>query len=285
LVTIGVMGEGVPGTAEDALKKWINGRGFPVETCCAREFARAGFSSVRGSRYEDPVSHKLREVDVLAFRASGSPSIQRETDVMLVFTIIAECKLVRQRSWVLFARPRLDQSGAPRFRFHANALGNRFLSTLEGNRFGMSSIAAVENESYDVREGPQTKPDVSDDSQDGLQQVLSAARARAGMYGTGTLGRVNIAEVIVPVVVLGGTMYECTPSMDDSAALRKVDLGLVTSTLWGAQSQDYSVIFATADGVSRLAVGLYVDAQTLFARSTELRSAAREARAAGRRDA
>src|SRR5690348_1970744 len=87
-------------SGKESVAKWLRSQGYPLEMSVARAFRQAGFRVTQGRYYEDPQSHEWREIDVAA---SWAITRAGDTDVSrIAVTVAAECKLSRDKPWVLF---------------------------------------------------------------------------------------------------------------------------------------------------------------------------------------
>ena len=93
---------------ERRVAKWLDGQGYPLEMLVGQAFRKAGFFVVQSDYYPDPETGKPREIDVCAH-------IQRDSHGILagvVYTI--ECKLARDKPWVLFTSADIQLAGLAR---------------------------------------------------------------------------------------------------------------------------------------------------------------------------
>jgi hypothetical protein len=94
--------------AEDELsgkvKAWIQIQGFPLEMQVAEAFLKAGFRTVQADYYTDPDTQTNREIDVVA---SSQADYGRH---VVRLNVVAECKVSKDKPWVLLtsSRPKLS---------------------------------------------------------------------------------------------------------------------------------------------------------------------------------
>src|SRR5688572_3796347 len=79
-------------TLEEKVRTWLAEHGYPLEMRVARVFRSTGIAADHHRVYEDPVTSKTREIDVVGYLD------HRELSVHLVL----ECKHSRDKPWVLF---------------------------------------------------------------------------------------------------------------------------------------------------------------------------------------
>jgi hypothetical protein len=79
------------------ITKWIQDQGYPLEMEVASIFQSHGFTVGLSDKYEDPDSKESREIDVTAIKWSD---LEKDTALQVSWSI--ECKLARDKPWVIF---------------------------------------------------------------------------------------------------------------------------------------------------------------------------------------
>lgn len=209
------------GDLHHRLETWLESQGYPLEMTVAAELQRAQFRVFQSEYYTDPESGDFREIDLVAYR-------QREVNGILVrVTLTIECKLSRDKPWVLFTSlgPRLSERASVAQRA-ASLLGRLLLRELgskeeiqqlplfqEGNRSG-----------YGITQGFTTGTDVT------FAAIMSAAkaadaRAREASEASDTQG--DFAEIVFPVIVVDGILFEYFLTATSERVLSEIGAGIL----------------------------------------------------------
>jgi hypothetical protein len=80
---------------EDRVRSWLKTQGYPLELRVAQALRAIGVWSDHGRVYSDPITRKVREIDLMGYFDYWRPA---EFSVHLVF----ECKHSRDKPWVMF---------------------------------------------------------------------------------------------------------------------------------------------------------------------------------------
>lgn len=92
-------------TLEERVRSWLKDHGYPLEMRVAELLRGAGAGWDHGRVYQDPITNKAREIDLIGYFDHKDPSLS----VHPVF----ECKHAKDKPWVLFCtnRPALTPRG------------------------------------------------------------------------------------------------------------------------------------------------------------------------------
>lgn len=193
---------------EDNLRKWIDSQGYPLEMQVAEALRAAGAFWDHGRVYEDPLTGKSREIDLIGSFGSG---------IQLIF----ECKHSTNKSWVLFCTDRHILSPVGQVLAHPTT--DRQRQRLER----VSGEEAVQALSLFVR------PDLI-----GFNLVAAhGGNQDAAFQGVGTLMSSSAALakrgsefehsiLYLPVLVVDAPLFECwLPAAGGQYELRQVSCG------------------------------------------------------------
>lgn len=261
------MTDRIPGLTE-----WITRRGFPLETRVAMSLSKAGFFVSRGNLYSDPGTGTIREIDVTASRTSKEYRTPSGVTLTIQVTLVVECKHVEDKSWVVFSQPAHIRNGRELNGLLSNGLGSRFLFILaEGSRPPkLQTLDLGDMIGYDLRAGPTSKQDEPDQAHAAYSQALSAARARANRTSVDDGRSWSHADLVVPVIVIDGALYECVPGLGEEPSLKTIQRGVVLTQSWEPSIPDSVVLVVTAEDLHSFSALSYQDAKLLLEREVEL---------------
>src|SRR5258708_8233762 len=118
----------MPDDLHKKVSEWLDKEGFPLEMVVASAFRRAGLWVMQSDYYEDPNEGKQREIDVIARQ---QVLVARD---LLRITFAVECKVSRDKPWVLFTADSIRFLDSTRVAERtASSLGKRFLSQVAGD--------------------------------------------------------------------------------------------------------------------------------------------------------
>lgn len=193
---------------ETKIRKWLNEQGYPLEMVVARSFQQRGFRVIQSDFYTDPDTGESREIDVVATRSTVVEGI----GVRVTFVI--ECKLSKDKPWVLFTsqsiqlgdRARIVQRAASKF--GANLL--RILSRYKDYKtisslyiFAIPTLPA-----YSLTQAFTTGQDVCYKA---ATSVAKAAYAKATEFDNRIPSPIlpSFAEIVLPIIVVDGKLFDC----------------------------------------------------------------------------
>lgn len=78
------------------ISNWLDEQGYPFEMFVAQQFKKAGFYVSQSVFYVDEESGKSREIDVIAYIT------QKVDGVFFNFTFVIECKVSKDKPWIIF---------------------------------------------------------------------------------------------------------------------------------------------------------------------------------------
>lgn len=190
---------------KQSVTEWLNSQGFPLEMAVAAAFRQKGFWVTQSDYYEDPNTGTQREIDVTA-------RLQTYVQADLVrVTFVVECKVSKDKPWVLFTADTVRLADRARIVQRTSSVyGKKFLYQLmdvdEVKNLPFFTLPA--RPGYGLAQALR-KPDAKDLSYDALTAVAAAtlAQAREANHAI-KVGQGNFVEVIFPVVVIDGRLFE-----------------------------------------------------------------------------
>jgi hypothetical protein len=180
---------------------WFQTQGYPLEMRVARAFRDARFRVTQSEYYEDPGTSTRREVDVVA-------SVQREIHKVLVrVSIVAECKVSRDKPWVLFTAPNRLAAPASVAQRTSSRFGRLLLKELSHDPSvqALPLLALPDRTAYGVTQALTSGKDVTYEACVSVAGASVAQAVEADRHSD--RGRAA-AEIIFPTVVVDGRMFE-----------------------------------------------------------------------------
>lgn len=189
---------------QERVSAWLAKEGYPLEMAVAAEFRRAGFWVVQSDYFEDPKEKVQREIDVVA-------RVQSETEAGLIrISFVIECKASRDKPWVLFTADSVRLAEPARvIQRTASTTGKRFLHRLaeRAEIRGLPFFTLPERPAYGLTQSlGQSERDLSYQAISGVSAAAVAQALAADEAMTRT--KTNIIEVVFPVVLLDGRLFE-----------------------------------------------------------------------------
>jgi hypothetical protein len=186
----------------DKLRHWLETQGYPLEMRTAAALREAGFRVVQSDYYQDPHSKQHREIDVKA-------SVQADADGALIrVSYVFECKLTRDRPWILFTGERRLANPAAVAQRTASNLGRRFLMHLakDATIQQLPLLTVPVRPGYGITQGFTTGKDVA------YEACTSVAAAAVAIVGEADRPRAHgerkYIEIAFPVVLIDGRLFE-----------------------------------------------------------------------------
>ena len=201
---------------EEKIKKisdWIKDQGYPLEMYCENILSAKGFTVVQSLHYEDDETKKYREIDILA------TIYKTHNDATFNFSIVVECKLSKDKPWLLFARkPHKDRK--------EEILSNAF-TTYNGkelmNRsveFGKFSLLKFNNEmvGFNLTQCFTTGKDIP------YQAIMGTINACEHLVKKSNNSMKKFCNFYFPVVVIDGELYKCYTNTDNDLSIESTEM-------------------------------------------------------------
>lgn len=209
------------GRLEENLRKWLLEKGYPLEMRVASIFHSGGLGTIASEYYVDPSTGKSREIDIVG-------SVQADIEhTLLRFSFFVECKTSPEKPWVLFTRRTALSKKASVAQRAASTLGAAFLSLIADDPMVMDLplFRVQERSAYAVTQAFRSD---NDPAYVATCAAANAVAARQHAYKVNS-GVSRICEVMFPLVVVAGSLYESFLGEDGDINLKKTG---VCNLLW-----------------------------------------------------
>lgn len=288
-----------PSTAVEA---WINKTGYPLELRTAKILRDAGFDEVDVCQYFDDPRHDNQpsEVDVAASLivridlpevglwspppttptlglTSSPPQAPLPSRLEFRVTIVAECKYARTRPWVVLCAERKTSAMSLLKAWPSNSDGWKAISSLAGIPEDSRSTARLfplevghriaeyqGDDQGSVRDAVvgNRRPERGNAPYYAVSNAITAAEARAAANRTGDRG-VPRPEIVVPIVVVDGELYEYTLTKANKLRLKQVKQSTLVWSKWGASRPDTIVPILSVSALKSATKGIVSPIKTL----------------------
>lgn len=211
-------------TLEEKLHGWLATQGYPLEMKVARAFQEVDASVIQSDYYSDPITSESREIDVVAYWQTKIDGI------LLRVNLTIECKSSRDKPWILFVSR--DAVLSSRARIVQRAAS------------GLAGIALVKAASHEaLQDVPLLQlPDApaygmrqaftdNDHCYGAITSVAAAVAAQVCQpdFQDGRLGRTDLFEVVLPVIVTEARLFSALLDTDREVKLTEKRTGVL---LW-----------------------------------------------------
>jgi hypothetical protein len=203
------------------LSGWLEEQGYPLEMVVARTFREADFRTLQSSYYTDPESDVQREIDVIAYRQNQIGKIL----VRVSFAI--ECKLSRDKPWVLFTSEDVRLAGPARVVQRASSgLGHKFLSSIARDEDiqTLNMLSLPRRPGYGVTQAFTSGQDTPYTACMGVAKC-AVAEVLAADKASRTQG--PLLKIVFPVVVMDGKLFECYLTEDGAITVLEIERGIL----------------------------------------------------------
>jgi hypothetical protein len=255
-------------TLVDRLSKWLEHGGYPLEMVVARKFRSRRFHVQQSEFFQDPLTGQSREIDVVAMR-------QRDIDGWLIrFELVVECKKTTDRPWVVFTDPSIGLASPARVvQRAASSAGKKYLYALRDN----SNLQDLSLFEIPARPGYSIAAAFSSGEDRAFQAVSSVAAATRSLATS--MNRTRVAEVLFPVVVIDGYLFECFLDETQKPVVRETQNAVL---LWRNQVvlEPHTIIHVTTlSGFEALLDGAVAAADAFLHQDEIVRAALKRPRA------
>lgn len=193
--------------ANKRVRDWLLSQGYPLEMRTAKVFQDADYRVIQSEYYSDPESDTTREIDVYAFS-------QEEVGQGLIrVSWVVECKSTTGKPWVLFTSNRKFSGRARVVQRAASRLGRSFLLKISGSDAAkrLRLFHVSERPAYAMTEAFTTGHDRA------YEAAMAASKAAAAQAAAAESPRGDIAEIVFPLIVVSGNLFEAY--LDESGEL------------------------------------------------------------------
>jgi hypothetical protein len=202
---------------------WLRSQGYPLEMLTAQAFRAAGFGVAQAEFYRDASTGESREIDVIASRW-----VRIEKSIVEC-AIVIECKVSRDKPWVLFTSEAHVRPRAVTVLHRAVTQGGFMLlsdACVDAALYEHGLFRLPDRPGYGVTQafgGPDNAHNA----------CLSISQAAVGVVSAGDRIHYGMGiTVVVQVVVLDGRLFEAFFDQTGNVAVREIPQGLL---LWRNQ--------------------------------------------------
>lgn len=212
--------------SRDQVLNWLAKQGYPFELRVGQTLRQAGWDVSHAQWYTDPQTGKLRELDLLA----DIDAVNTEVGYAVFVQLAVECKHSPDKPWVVFTTQHQKVREWVGLKFGADEMSRQVIQEASlakvalppllrfADRVGHGAVKAFRDEKQrEDKFGDPTSPFAA------LQSVISAAIAGGGEYTSGVMDDTSkVLPITIPIIVLGGTLYEFFVDGDGKEALEEV---------------------------------------------------------------
>lgn len=206
---------------EDSVRKWLDTQGYPLEMRVAEVMRDLEIGWDHGRVYNDPVTKKVREIDLIGYLDYRDPKF----NIHPVF----ECKHSQGRPWVMFCtdRPMLTASA--------------HVTSLPGTRLAKEAMSSVRDMDRVQRMRLFRRPDLvgfnivraHNDNQDAAFHAVHGLGA-ACLETAQHLGQWKHRIIFPPIIVVDSPLLQCyLPAGAKDYVLREAQEGVLLSNPGG----------------------------------------------------
>ena len=249
---------------DDKLLNWLNEQGYPLEMAVARLCRQFGFRAIQSDYYTDPETNNQREIDVLAYK-------QRIIDDVLArVSINFECKNSKDKPWVIFSSPDIKLAHPARIIQRAGSkLAIQFLKLLsqEKDIQDLPLFSLPQKPGYGITHAFSTWQDIPYTA---CMGAAKSALATASSADNAAKHQGSLFDIIFPVVVIEGKLFECYLNDDNRPVVEEMKSGVL---VWRnpVVGMPHTIInILTLDGLSSFLQDASKSIDILFSRSSEI---------------
>lgn len=251
----------MPKTAKEGLLDWLRGTGYPFQLQAGRTIEKAGWFVTQSRWYRDPETEKPREIDLEAIGGTA-----RAGEAYFFVHLVIECKVI-QSPWVGIRsapdrEPLTYTATSPgtmsrRLAHACNLLEISLPSLLPDDLPEVDALITGFGDKQDTRgtKAPKAKPKEGSDPTSpyaAIAQVTTAVIARdQALLPTAVKGLPNLhtATLVLPVVLIQGSLFTYTIDSDLSDHLTEVDALIVRQP--APADEDYSTVAVMTEGYAK----------------------------------
>lgn len=238
-------GTGVTG----AVRKWLDGHGYPHEMAVAQRFRQHRFSVEQSQYYEDPETEgRWREIDIVATQTDwdtrSSPALNRP-EVLVQIGFVAECKRSRD-PWVVFTHQTKEFRNRPCQLRACNHRSTQAVLALE-KRQNVTAMPLFDPLSSHIGYGV-TAMKGKDSAYEALFQAAKAATALVS-YVYGLPENLPWFRLFFPMVVLDGPLTRAWLGDDGTVQVEETERTSVVIRYPGIRHTQLCVEIVTMSGL------------------------------------
>lgn len=200
------------------VEEWLEKEGYSLEFLVATAFEKQGFIVSQGENFRDDKHDINREVDVCA------ADLLKFNDTNFRISHVLECKWSKDKPWVVFCSKASERPPEHCIsQTMGSLLGEALLWDMATDEaiFDNSHFLSPEAPGFSGRQAFSNGKDLFYSS---MQNITSIANLKAEYYdnepGTQFLQMPDFAEIVLPVIVVNGTLYQAIYNED----IEKIEL-------------------------------------------------------------
>ena len=238
------------------IEEWLEKSGFPLELKVAKLFSKAGFGVGQSIFYEDPITEKLRETDILAYRTESI------NDVWVNLTFVIECKKSLDKPWISFMNDQVMNLTKNESPILATKNGHDLLKEIIKNSNYKSPLIFpdLKKIGYSVI---RAFNDGKDMAYSATQTTLSAAEFFISKSNDSDKKFMNF---YLPIIVVEGELYEATLGKKENIELKEVSETKISTTKSFADNSSTFISITTMDNLDSFAHNLSKDCDEFYSK-------------------
>ena len=238
---------------------WVKKQGYPLEMAVADVFRDAGFDISLSDWYKDFETGEQREIDVTAsYWVMNNDPTSSHIPASLQICWSIECKLSRDKPWLVFISEAGKQSYFPPFSIASSAGCRGILFRIWQRTLFQEKclpLLSPKQLGHGVTQAFTTGYDIA------YKAIMSSVKASVGQINLvdGLSKITNLEEpnfwcIAFPTVVIDGKLFECHISKDEAICLDEVEMSTV---LWKSPtpvSASSNVYIVTKPAIDKFAL-------------------------------
>ena len=211
---------------EVRVREWLATEGYPLELEVARAFRKAGFRAHHAMMYDDEITNKKREIDVVATKHFG------QDGRWIRVVVVIECKNNSEKPWVCFSDTELTLNENQRIR---QRLTGGFGRTLLDGVNALTSLFNMGLFQIPTQCASSMTTAFANENKDyafsSTASVIAASKAIAKRFH-----KSQIAAIVFPVIIVDGHLFQSHLSEAGEMELVQVDEAIL---LWKNQTSGH----------------------------------------------
>jgi len=200
------------------IAEWISEQGYPLEMYCENILSLNNFSVMQSLHYEDEETKKYREIDLLAtryFTLNG---------VTFNFSIVVECKLSRDKPWLLFSRRQHMDHKEEIIKDIFTTINGKLLMT-KTNELNNLSLLNYDSDKigFNLTQCFTSGKDIP------YQAIMSTVNACEYLVNKSNTSKRPFCNFYFPVIVIDSEMYNCRTGLGEDLEIRSIEIGKLLS--------------------------------------------------------
>lgn len=202
-----------------SVEKWLKEQGYPLEMRVAQFFLHHAWLLHHSRRYNDPITGKEREIDILAFNDDSANNSRFHG------RLVIECKWTSKRPWVLFDSSRSITSYGYLRSSAMNKTATKKIDNLFKQGFLSHDLSdgfplfSSYKECYTVVQALR-KSNTNDVAYSAVESAVNAADFFADQSS-------EHCFIYIPTVIIDGELCQCNLNEKGDISVHEIDIGLL----------------------------------------------------------